>query len=178
MTKETKPIDYYLEADYPVTVYNAPEGGYVAEVEDLPGCLTEGETLQEAFQRIEEARRAWIEVAYEDGTEIPLPRTDRKYSGRFVVRIARSLHRRLAEQAEWEGISLNQNVENILSASVALESLKKHLHGAIRQRLQDTYSHRYPNYLAVAPDDVLWVSPLSLSREERKSEQAKEKVAV
>jgi antitoxin HicB len=120
-SKERKPVGYYLEAEYPVTVYAAPEGGYVAEIEDLPGCLTEGETLDEVFERIEDARRAWIEVTYEDGADIPLPRTDREYSGKFVVRIAKSLHRRLAEQADREGISLNQHVEGILSASIAYD---------------------------------------------------------
>lgn len=122
--KEIKPIEYYLEANYPVTVYQAPEGGYVAEIEDLPGCMTEAETAEDALKRIEDARRAWIEVAYEDGLEIPLPRTDQEYSGKFLVRIPKGLHRRLAEQASAEGVSLNQYVETLLATKSTLQSIR------------------------------------------------------
>ena len=113
--KEIKTLEYYLGLDYPITIYRAEEGGYVGEIEDLPGCITEGESLEEVTQRIEEARKAWIETAYEDGIEIPLPRTDEQYSGKFIVRIPRYLHRRLAEQATREGVSLNQYVGCLLS---------------------------------------------------------------
>ena len=75
MSEETrKPIEFFLKADYPITIYPCPEGGFVAELEDLPGCLTQGETLEEVFLRINDAKRAWIESAYEDGIPIPLPR--------------------------------------------------------------------------------------------------------
>ena len=119
--REIKPIEYYLEAVYPVTVYPAPEGGYVAEIEDLPGCITEGETLEEVFQRIEDTRRAWIEIQYEDGAEIPLPRTEQQYSGKFLIRIPKGLHRQLAEQAKREGVSLNQYVETMLATRATLK---------------------------------------------------------
>jgi len=117
-------LEYYLQLEYPITIYRAEEGGYVAEIEDLPGCITEGETLDEVSQKIDEARRAWIEVAYEDGLEIPLPRTEQEYSGRFLVRIPKYLHRRLAEQAKREGVSLNQHVEAILSSGSSIPETK------------------------------------------------------
>jgi len=121
--KEIKPVEYYLELTYPITLYQAEEGGYVAEIEDLPGCLTEGETLEEVSQRIEDARKGWIQAAYEDGVEIPPPRTDEEYSGKFMTRIPKYLHRRLAEKARREGVSLNQYVESILSAGIATQSI-------------------------------------------------------
>jgi len=121
--KEIKPVEYYLELTYPITLYQAEEGGYVAEIEDLPGCLTEGETLEEVSQRIEDARKGWIEAAYEDGVEIPIPRTDEEYSGRFLVRIPKSLHRHLAEQARYEGVSLNQHAQSILSAGMSTQNI-------------------------------------------------------
>ncbi len=123
-TEKNNGLEYYLQLDYPITIYRAEEGGYVAEIEDLPGCITEGETLDEVTQKIEPARRAWIEVAYEDGVEIPLPRTEQEYSGRFIVRIPKYLHRRLAEQAKREGVSLNQHVEAILSSGTSIHEAK------------------------------------------------------
>lgn len=123
MAKEKRPIEFFLKANYPITIYNEPEGGYVIELEDLPGCMTEGETLEEALKRIEDARQAWIESAYEDGIDIPLPRTEQEYSGKFIVRMSKTLHRHLAEQAEREGVSLNQHVETILSAAAANKNM-------------------------------------------------------
>jgi len=120
---EAKPLEYYLELNYPVTLYRAEEGGFAAEIEDLQGCLTQGETIEEAIENIEEARQLWIKVAYEDGVEIPIPRTDEEYSGRFLVRIPKSLHRRLTEQARYEGVSLNQHVESMLSAGVSTQNI-------------------------------------------------------
>lgn len=135
MIKEVKPIEYYLKAVYPVTVYAAPEGGYVAEIEDLPGCITEGETLEEVFQRIEDTRRAWIEIQYEDGAEIPLPRTEQQYSGRFLVRIPKGLHRQLAEEAKRQGVSLNQYVETMLATKATLKDISDQMEERLKELL-------------------------------------------
>ena len=122
-----RPVEYYLGLRYPVLVHEEPEGGYVAEIPVLPGCLTQAETLPELFEMIEDARRAWIEATYEDGREIPLPRTEVEYSGKFVVRVPASLHRRLAEAAEAEGVSLNLYVVQLLSGSVGLDVVLRRL---------------------------------------------------
>jgi antitoxin HicB len=118
-------LDYFLILNYPITLYHNPEGGYVAEIEDLPGCLTEGESLEETMEAIENARHAWLETAIEDGNEIPYPRNDDQYSGMFVTRISKYLHRQLSEQAEREGVSLNQYVETILSQGSMVGEFRK-----------------------------------------------------
>jgi antitoxin HicB len=61
---------------------------------------------------------AWIETALEDGQTIPLPRSIEDYSGRFVVRIPKSLHQELVEMAEREGVSLNTLVNVALGKTV------------------------------------------------------------
>ena len=119
-----KPIAYYLDLKYPVTIIPAAGGGYVADIEMLPGCLTQGETLEEAYSNIEEARRLWIEVAYEDGQDIPEPRDEQKYSGKFFIRAPRSLHRKLGQMAEREGVSLNQLLVTTLAQSVGMEEAR------------------------------------------------------
>jgi antitoxin HicB len=75
---ERQSLSYYLQINYPVTLYSElDEEGYVAEIRDLPGCLTQGETIAktiaETMQNIAEARELWIETVYELGREIPLP---------------------------------------------------------------------------------------------------------
>jgi predicted RNase H-like HicB family nuclease len=52
-------------------------GGYVAEVPSLPGCISEGDTLEEAIANIKEAIDLYIEVLKEDGKPIPEDSLDR-----------------------------------------------------------------------------------------------------
>ncbi|OCQ97053.1 antitoxin HicB [Nostoc sp. MBR 210] len=111
-------LEYYLNLKYSITLYPDSEGGYVAQIKDLPGCLSQGETIEETMANINEARELWIETAYEAGDEIPLPITDDQYSGKLLLRMPKSLHRRLAEASEQENVSLNQYILFLLSASV------------------------------------------------------------
>ena len=120
-TTDRKPLDYYLNLKYPVTLEAVSEGGYFIQIEDLPGCYSQGETAEEAMEMIEEARQLWLESAYEDELDIPLPRENEEYSGKFNVRFPKSLHRKLDQMADREGISLNQLLVSTLSKAVGLE---------------------------------------------------------
>jgi predicted RNase H-like HicB family nuclease len=60
--------------NYPVTIVACEEGGFVAAVEDLSGCMTQGETVEEVWRMIEDAVRLWIETAKRDGERVPPPR--------------------------------------------------------------------------------------------------------
>ena len=114
-----KPVDYYLQLSYRSSVYQDTEGDFVVEVDDLPGCVTHGRTPDEAFHNLEEAKRAWMESRLAAGLEVPEPRRTEQYSGKILLRMPRSLHRRLAEQSVWEGVSLNQYVVSLLSDASA-----------------------------------------------------------
>jgi antitoxin HicB len=122
---ERKSIEYYLNLRYPITIIPSEDGGYVAEIEDLLGCFTQGETPEETYANIEEARRLWIEVAYEDGQDIPEPHDKQGYSGNFIVRGPRSLHRKLDQLAKREGVSLNQYLVSTLSHSVGMDEARR-----------------------------------------------------
>jgi antitoxin HicB len=67
---------------------------------------------------IQDAMRGWIEVSLEDGDPIPEPRPLDDYSGKFVVRVPKSLHRELVDAAEREGVSLNQYINVALAQAV------------------------------------------------------------
>lgn len=62
------------------------------------------------YQSLNEAMEGYIEVKLENNLPIPIPETVNNYSGKFVVRIPKSLHQRLAIEAERDGVSLNQLV--------------------------------------------------------------------
>jgi antitoxin HicB len=48
-------------------------GGWLAEVPDLPGCMSDGETPQEAVENVMDAIACWIEAAEEDNRPVPAP---------------------------------------------------------------------------------------------------------
>lgn len=71
---QSKPLKYYLSLKYPMSIYPEEEGGYTAIIPDLNGCMTQGETLEETINNIDEARELWIETVYYSGKkEIPFP---------------------------------------------------------------------------------------------------------
>ena len=167
-TRKTKPIENYLKANYPVTVYQNPSGGYVAEIEDLTGCITEGESLDEVFTNIENIRRNWIEIQYEDGVDIPIPRSDQEYSGRFVVRLPKGLHRRLVEQARREAVSLNQYVGAALASQTAVTELTENIEERLRMlsKAQQIVANKtIPQYSFVNEKQILRKPSLPLLTE-------------
>ena len=81
---------------------------YFSRVLELDGCQSDGITPQEAIDSLREAMEGWIETKLEFGDPIPEPISQNNYSGKFVVRLPKSLHQKLSIEAEKEGISLNQ----------------------------------------------------------------------
>ena len=56
---------------FTVVVHKAEEGGYWAEVPALPGCLTQGETLDEVMAAAKEAIASHIQALRKDGQNVP-----------------------------------------------------------------------------------------------------------
>ena len=104
-------IKDYLELPYHIVIqYINDESGsyYFATVREFDGCMSDGETYTEAFENIQESMEMWIEGKLEGGFPVPLPIDESQYSGKFVLRIPKTLHARLVAEAEKEGVSLNQ----------------------------------------------------------------------
>lgn len=79
-----------------------------ATVLELDGCQSSGDTFEEAYNGLWEAMEGWIETKIENGFPVPMPLNTDSYSGKFVLRLPKSLHSRLAMEAALEGVSLNQ----------------------------------------------------------------------
>jgi antitoxin HicB len=65
-----------MKLEYPVRIERLAEsdgGGYLATVPDLPGCMSDGETPEEALKNVQEAIISWIESAEEWKQEVPKP---------------------------------------------------------------------------------------------------------
>ena len=110
-----KNINYYMNLPYKIMIQKDPHGGFFAKVEELEGCMTQGETYSEASKNIIEAMELWIEASLEMGMEIPEPVSEPGYSGKFILRLPKSLHKKLAEKAKMENVSLNQYAVHLLS---------------------------------------------------------------
>ena len=57
--------------EYTVIIYKAVEGGYWAKVPLLPGCYSQGESIEETLTNITEAIESHLQALREDGQEIP-----------------------------------------------------------------------------------------------------------
>ncbi len=115
-----KTVEEYLKLPYTLELTpDTDEGGFVASYPDLPGCLSLGDTAEEAVANAADAKRAWLEAALEDGIEIQEPDRLRDYSGQFKLRLPRSLHKSLAERSKQEGVSMNQYCVYLLTKNNA-----------------------------------------------------------
>jgi predicted RNase H-like HicB family nuclease len=112
-------VQEYLNLPYTIVIRHlTDENGsyYFATVLELAGCMSDGETREDAFAGIQEAMRGWVETKLAHGLPVPLPEDTNRYSGRFMVRLPKTLHARIALAAKLEGVSLNQYAVHKLSA--------------------------------------------------------------
>ncbi len=102
---------------YPIKDDDGSETVWAAEIPELPGCVGAGDTPQEAVLAVDDARKSWIEVALLEAKNIPEPAAadTLNYSGKFTLRLPKTLHKDLAERAEQEAVSLNQYLLYLIS---------------------------------------------------------------
>lgn len=86
-------------------------GGFMITFPDLPGCMSDGETIEEAIQNGRDAFEVYVAALVDMGRPVPPPSAQPaelvKTSGKFVVRVPKTLHARLVAKARIEGVSLN-----------------------------------------------------------------------
>lgn len=117
-------LEYYLKAQYTIILEPGVDDWYGAIIRELPGCIAQGKTPEEALKNIEEARQVWITTGYKKNKGIPLPRTEEESSRSFLVRMPPSLHRELKQNAKREGVSLNQYINILLGRNVGIDQLQ------------------------------------------------------
>ncbi len=117
-----KSADDYMKLPYHIRMVRDEDAvgnvAWVASVAELPGCLSQGDTPEEAAAMIYEAMGAWTESMLALGKEIPLPRPESEYSGKFQVRLPVGLHEAVSLEAEHEGVSLNAYIAAALAGAV------------------------------------------------------------
>jgi predicted RNase H-like HicB family nuclease len=113
-----------LKKPYSRMLIPDPESGtFTARIVEFPGCLAQGSSAAEAYDRLEAVAESWIEAAREMQQEIPPPAAESQFGGRFALRLPRSLHRQAAELAELDGTSLNQFIVSTVAEKVGAVNL-------------------------------------------------------
>ena len=101
----------YMNLPYNCVVRHVEDesGSYFhAAVLEFDGCQSTGDTFEDAYSGLREAMEGWIETKLANGFPVPRPLNGEKFSGKFVVRLPKTLHAKLALEAAHEGVSLNQ----------------------------------------------------------------------
>ena len=108
---------------YPASVcWSEQDGGFIAIAPDLPGSSAFGETEADALRELRLVIELGIESHKAVGNPIPQP-TDltkpQDYSGRLLLRMPKTLHQLLADEAKREDVSLNQYILYRLASGTA-----------------------------------------------------------
>jgi len=90
-------------------------GGYLVTFPDIPGCMSDGETPEEAIRNGLDALRATLEALEEWGRPIPEPGSAAKASGRMALRLPKSLHAKLIARARQDGVSINTEAVTLIA---------------------------------------------------------------
>ncbi len=118
------PFEAYAHIVRPLTEEEG--GGFLITFPDLPGCMSDGDTIEEAIENGRDAFLGWVSVQAELKREIPKPlwnpEEDRTLplvaSGKFVQRVSKTIHAQLVRQAQEEGVSLNTLVLMYITAGL------------------------------------------------------------
>ncbi|MFH1956236.1 MAG: type II toxin-antitoxin system HicB family antitoxin [Patescibacteria group bacterium] len=81
---------------YTVELKPQIEGGYTVTVPVLPGCISEGDTLEKALENIKDAVEGYIQVLVKHGRKIPLEFTEFRQVGVFQERAKNNLESSLS----------------------------------------------------------------------------------
>lgn len=132
MNENVKKIDR-VTPPYPFEAYSHVVGplskeegsGFLFTIPDLPGCMSDGETIEEAIENGRDAFYSVVSALSDMGREIPAPSLRPNSisvpasSGKFIARIPKSLHAQMTARAKAEGVSFNALVISFLSAGMA-----------------------------------------------------------
>ena len=90
-------------------------GGYLVEYPDIPGCMSDGETVEEAIANGREALRDCVAVFQESGRKVPKPSIE---AAQWRQRLPRTLYSKLTVHAQNEGVSINSFVTALIAEAI------------------------------------------------------------
>lgn len=97
-------------SDYPFEIRPLSEedgGGFLISFPDFAECISDGESIEEAVASGQDALKATIAALKAKKLPVPAPNSGGVASGKFIARVPKTVHARLATRARAEGVSLN-----------------------------------------------------------------------
>ncbi len=116
------PFEAYVHVISPLSKEDG--GGFLITFPDLPGCMADGENENEALKNARDAFQSWVSARADACKALPEPKYLPEYkealqvSGKFVARLPKSMHARLANRANIEGVSLNTLVLTFIAEAL------------------------------------------------------------
>lgn len=108
-----KDLNYYMALPWVFEFEKSPSGGYYARVKNI-SCYSYGDNMLKATENIREALECYIESCLLDNEFIPEPISEEKFSGQLNVRVTKILHKRLAQLAKEQNVSISHLVNDAL----------------------------------------------------------------
>jgi len=112
----------YLKLPYSRVVVPEDDGTFRAEILEFPGCIATGDTEVDALAALKDVALSWLESVVAMGKAVPEPMETLQYSGKLVLRMPKTLHRKAACTAEREGVSLNQFIVSSVAEQIGMKS--------------------------------------------------------
>ena len=141
-----KDLEYYMKLNYPLEVTQVSQeegGGFIITIPALGRASMNayGETFEEALALLNEIKRESFARWLNEGLPIPVPaeEAEEEYSGRFVLRIPKFLHRMLAERAERENVSLNSLINSLLTLALSESNAVDKVKDIIKAAFKDYF---------------------------------------
>jgi len=104
-----------VKSEYPFVIRPLSKdegGGYLIEYPDLPGCISDGATPEQAVANGRDAVKSYLASCRKYGDKVPRAGVS---SGQFRLRVPKTIHARLTSRAEQEGVSLNTLVTAMIA---------------------------------------------------------------
>lgn len=140
-----KDLKYYLTLNYPIEITKIPDdegGGYSACIPLLGrnAFISDGETIEEALINLEITKEENFSRMLENGIPIPEPQAqiEEEFSGKFLVRVPKELHRELVRNSNKNGISMNQYVQYIITKGLSFSTFDE---------ISETYCNKFEQVL-------------------------------
>lgn len=81
-----KTTGHSLDFPYTIELHSSPDEGWFARVPELPGCMSQGDTAEDALANVQEAMQLWLEVSMEQGNAIPELHADEVRGDKLMAR--------------------------------------------------------------------------------------------
>lgn len=154
-----------LKRPYTRLIVPDDDGSYRGEILEFPGCIATGETAEEALRALHEVALSWLESTMSLGRAIPEPAHKSDYSGKFVLRLPKSLHRKASIAAERDGSSLNSFIVTSIAEQIGAKTFGKPTHSAQVIAFSNTLvfatSDQKTLKLANSPKQIEWLTVLA-----------------